>query len=298
MPRVHLNGVEMHYQSVGTGPDIIMIHGLAANLAFWYLRLVPLLSTRFRVTSYDLRGHGYSSMPTHGYNSAEMARDLQALMDHIGIGRANIVGHSFGGAVALHFTLFFPERVKTVTLADAWVHSLQPLPKHRETHYWDVWRQSIQQLGINIPDDMPHVAYSLIEESAREKNIGRELHRLSLSASFGMRIANGRTRKRWHTLLHSTSALNDFADPVGLTACSIHQIKLPVLAIYGEYSHCMPTCNRLAQLLGQCTTVIVPNVGHFHPSSRPVNFTKHLFRFLKCHDQDLLRTTQVSTKRR
>ena len=284
MPITHGNRIGTHYQTVGKGPDIVMIHGLAANLAFWHLPFAPSLSLGFRFTTYDLRGHGYSDMPQSGYTSEEMARDLLELMDHIGIEQANIVGHSFGGSVALHFAVLFPERVKTVTLADGRIPSLQPLPKQGEGHYWRGWRNKIQNLGFNVPDDMPYVVYSFVEEIAREKNVSRELRFLPFFASFGNWAPNKRTGKRWRRLLQTTSALSDFTDPAGLTEDSICQIRLPVLAIYGEYSHCLPTCNRLAQLLPKYTKIILPGVGHFHPLVRPANFTEKLINFLKIQD--------------
>ncbi len=285
MPRANANGIGIHYQTLGTVPDIVMIHGLAANLAFWHLRIAHPLSSYYRVTTYDLRGHGYSDMPTDGYTSANMARDLRGLMDHIGIERSNIIGHSFGGAVALHFALLFPERVKTLTLADARAPALQPLPRLGEHHYWEGWRQKIQKLGINIPDDAPRVAYSFIEELAREKTLGRELQKLSQQRLLASWPTQTRAARRWRMLLELTSAMTDFPDPDGLTENSIREIESPVLAIYGEYSHCMPTCKRLTELLPKCQTVIVPRVGHLHPAVRPLNFIKHLMRFIKCHDQ-------------
>jgi pimeloyl-ACP methyl ester carboxylesterase len=282
MPKAFFNGVGIHYESVGSGPDIIMIHGLAANLAFWFLRLVPALSTRFRVTVYDLRGHGYSDMPLRGYTSADMACDLRGLMDHAGIERADLVGHSFGGAIALHFALLFPGRVRTVTLADARVHALQPLPKRGDGDYWGVWRQNIQRLGIDIPEDMPRIAYSFFEELAREQNSGRELSALPFFGSLGMWAVEKRVAKRWQKLLRSSSALTDLSDPSGLTEDLIRGIDLPMLAMYGEYSHCMPTCTRIAQLLPQCERIILRQVGHFHPVVRPVEFIEQLTKFLRC----------------
>ena len=63
MPKACVNGVSLHYQQSGQGPDLVLIHGLAANLAFWFLRIVPALNKRHRVTVYDMRGHGKSGTP-------------------------------------------------------------------------------------------------------------------------------------------------------------------------------------------------------------------------------------------
>lgn len=126
MPRATVNDVSIHYQQAGHGPDLVMIHGLFGNLAFWYLSVLPALVRDFRVTLYDLRGHGYSDMPRSGYTSSHMAADLKELLDHLGVKQAHLVGHSFGGAVALHFAVLHPIHVLSLTLADARVPSLQP----------------------------------------------------------------------------------------------------------------------------------------------------------------------------
>src|SRR5215470_3923803 len=103
MPFANVNGIKFHFQRVGKGPDVVMIHGLAANLAFWYFRIIPFLMIDFCITAYDLRGHGKSEMSDSGYTSADMAADLDALLDHLGVEKAHLVGHSFGGQVALHY---------------------------------------------------------------------------------------------------------------------------------------------------------------------------------------------------
>ena len=57
MPKTRVKDVEFHYQQMGNGEDVVMIHGLFASLAFWYLSVMPALASRHRVTAYDLRGH-------------------------------------------------------------------------------------------------------------------------------------------------------------------------------------------------------------------------------------------------
>ena len=69
MPKVALStGVRLHYQQIGEGPDLVMIHGLTGNLAVWHLKIIPMISNRFRTLTYDLRGHGYSEISPSGYS--------------------------------------------------------------------------------------------------------------------------------------------------------------------------------------------------------------------------------------
>ena len=59
MPKVELSdGAIIHYEQVGTGPDLVLIHGIGGNLATWHFKIVPSLWDKYRTLTYDLRGHG------------------------------------------------------------------------------------------------------------------------------------------------------------------------------------------------------------------------------------------------
>src|SRR5215471_538580 len=106
MSKILIRGIQTHYQARGEGPDVVLIHGLCSSLASWYNGTMPsLVSAGFRVTVYDLRGHGLSELTPNGYSSYEMAEDLKAFLDGLGIDRVLLAGHSFGGAIAMHFVL-------------------------------------------------------------------------------------------------------------------------------------------------------------------------------------------------
>ena len=94
MPMIEANGVNFHYLQAGSGPPLVMLHGLSGNLAVWHLGMVPLLQDSFRITTYDLRGHGKSSVPPSGYSTRDMAQDLVALMDALEIETADLLGHT------------------------------------------------------------------------------------------------------------------------------------------------------------------------------------------------------------
>src|SRR5580698_5777716 len=112
MPEVEVNGTRLFYQQSGDGPDVVLIHAVTSNQAVWvFTGLVDALSTDFRVTSYDMRGHGFSARPPSGYTSAVMAEDFRALHIALKLDRALIVGHSFGGVVGIHAATSVPERV-------------------------------------------------------------------------------------------------------------------------------------------------------------------------------------------
>ena len=81
MPKLKANGLNFHYQQAGSGPDVILIHGVTGDLSIWFLcEAMGVLARSFRVTAFDLRGHGYSDVPRDGYTSADQAGDVDG--DH------------------------------------------------------------------------------------------------------------------------------------------------------------------------------------------------------------------------
>ena len=77
MPKVLLESdLTIHYQRVGAGPDLVMIHGLSGNLAVWHLKMVPILRDHFRVLTFDMRGHGYSGVPATGVSIVVVIAEL------------------------------------------------------------------------------------------------------------------------------------------------------------------------------------------------------------------------------
>jgi pimeloyl-ACP methyl ester carboxylesterase len=97
MERVAANGVALAVREwPGRGPAIAGVHGLTANHACWE-SLAAVLAPSYRLLAYDLRGRGDSDKPEKGYRLEEHARDLAGLLDHYGIRRAVVMGHSLGG---------------------------------------------------------------------------------------------------------------------------------------------------------------------------------------------------------
>ena len=137
MPKIRVGGLNFHYWQSGEGPDLVLVHGLGGNLAGWHLTMVPELQQHYRVTTYDLRGHGRSDAPRSGYTTGDMAEDLCGLMDALNVGPARIVGHSWGADVVLHFALLHPERASQLVLIEAAL--LAPLADRYRRKDWEGW---------------------------------------------------------------------------------------------------------------------------------------------------------------
>jgi len=164
MPFLPVNGVKLNYLHTGKGADVVLAHGLASSLGFWYPGIVLPLRGRYRVTAFDLRGHGYSSMPPSGYTHMSMAGDLAGLVDRLGLRRFHLVGHSFGGLVSISYALRYPQRLKSLVLADV------PLNEISSVSEWPVWWPSLmafQKVGVVIHRDEPYPELRVLEELAR-----------------------------------------------------------------------------------------------------------------------------------
>src|SRR3954453_475399 len=166
MPKALLeSGLNLHYQRVGTGPDVGMIHGLTGNLAVWHLKIIPLLMDRFRLLTYGLRGHGYSDMPPTGYSATDMATDLEHLLDTLGIENADLVGHSYGADIALYFALLYPDRVRKVVAIEAAIPAMMHQRACEDWEGWDYWNEVLERSGHPVPPERRYDAGYLLRQS-------------------------------------------------------------------------------------------------------------------------------------
>ena len=122
-----VNGVRLAYRIGGAGIPVIFVHGEGYSHELW-TEQVEAISGHYLFISYDRRGHGLSDDPITGYSETAHAEDLNALMQHLGIQEAHFVANSRGGAIIIRFLKLFPERVRSITFADATI-PLVPIPE-------------------------------------------------------------------------------------------------------------------------------------------------------------------------
>lgn len=103
------------------GAPVFLVHGWACSVYSFRHNFAPLAAAGFRVLSADLKGHGLSDKPTAAgeYTVEAMVAHLGDILDALGVGRAALVGHSLGGALALDVAMRFPERVSRIALLDS-----------------------------------------------------------------------------------------------------------------------------------------------------------------------------------
>jgi len=117
VPFAEARGLRFHLQEMGSGTPVVMLHGLfTGSLASWWFTAAPALAGAHRVRLLDLRGHGLSDRPADGYDLATMTDDvleLTADLEPFGV-----VGHSYGGLIALRLALTKPDRVTRLALIE------------------------------------------------------------------------------------------------------------------------------------------------------------------------------------
>ncbi len=115
--KVIANGIAQYYERFGSGPPVILIHALGLDHHLWDPQ-IPSLAARCTVIAYDLRGHGATDVPPGPYTMADFAEDLVGLVDALGFEQVHLAGISLGGMVAQEFVLTWPQRVRSLVLAD------------------------------------------------------------------------------------------------------------------------------------------------------------------------------------
>ena len=115
---VTLHGHALSYLDSGSGPAVLFIHGILGSQRQW-LRLIDRLDDNERVIVPDLFGHGDSDKPAGDYSLGGHAGTLRDLLDHLGVDRVTLVGHSLGGGIAMEFLYLFPERVDRLVLVSS-----------------------------------------------------------------------------------------------------------------------------------------------------------------------------------
>ncbi len=107
--------IDCEYTLEGSGPPLILVHGIGAARNTWR-KALPVLTPHFTVITYDLRGHGASPLPDGPFGLDELVDDLERVRVRCGVESAHIAGHSLGGMIGPAYALKFPDRVKALAL--------------------------------------------------------------------------------------------------------------------------------------------------------------------------------------
>jgi pimeloyl-ACP methyl ester carboxylesterase len=118
MNRAPIGGRELEYEVRGAGEPVVLVHGSHIADAFAPLLVEPVLADRYQLILYHRRGFAGSTHPDGSLSIVQQAADCRAFMRHLGVQCAHIVGHSYGGAIALQLALDAPEAVHSLALLE------------------------------------------------------------------------------------------------------------------------------------------------------------------------------------
>ncbi|MCH8161219.1 MAG: alpha/beta hydrolase [Chloroflexi bacterium] len=159
---VDLRGLAFHYREYeGPGRPIILLHGVASNSRIW-ITTAPLLAERFHVYALDQRGHGESAKPDDGYDFATVVADLVAFVDALEIERPVVVGHSWGGNVALEYAATHPESTAGLVMVDGGYIEVSARPGA-------TWERTEQEMA---PPDLTHLTPEQLIGGAKKWQLG------------------------------------------------------------------------------------------------------------------------------
>ncbi len=286
MPHFSSAGVEIAYEVEGEGKPILLVHGFSATAADNWVRtgwVQALTRARYKVVRFDLRGHGASQKLYNAddYDIEKMAGDALALLDHLGIDKAPIVAHSFGGAVALEFAVKHPNRVTQLALLDAKINRLQPTLKLSDCAHLTPFEQELVAEATDIDwEAEDQIGLKFLEAVAERRLAGIQTQVKNDFVPFADQRGSGRDAKHWLKLLRETTAKAEFLSTSAASPEQIAELTMPVLLMYGEYSRVRKSGDRLRELLPHCTYECVPNAGHFFPARAPRVVLQSLKPFL------------------
>lgn len=260
---VDVDGVRVHYQEAGdqNAPVLVLIHGFASSTLVWSKVFLRLAAAGFRVIAVDMLGFGYSGKPRSGeYTIAGQAGILMGLLDRLNIKRANLVGSSYGGAVAATCALDYAQRVTRLVLIGT-VNNNQPLNyKLMRMFGSPVFGDVVSPLLIGsrrlLRRRMKRV-YDRHEWLLDERRV--DARHLPLRAS-GTQRAIIRTVRRWDAERISRDA---------------HLIKQPTLLLWGENDCEIPLADgeRLHERIPGSRLIVFLNCGHIPHEEYPEEFT-------------------------
>ncbi len=243
-----------------TKPVVVLIHGLGMNRHMWQWHL-PALAERYRVISYDLCGHGESARAGAVLSLPVFASQLRALLDHLGIGKAAVVGYSLGGMINRRFVMDYPDRASALAI-------------------------------LNSPHERSPEAQKLVEDRAADTAAGGPAANLDTSIARWFTPGFREKQPEIIALARQWILANDadvYAQARQVLAQGVIElirpdppITAPTLVITTENdTGSTPAMSyAIAGEIAGAQTVIVPHLQHMGLAEEPELFTDPILRFL------------------
>jgi pimeloyl-ACP methyl ester carboxylesterase len=271
--RVSIHGHEVAFRRVGSGPAVLLIHGIAGSAETWE-QVLPLLARDHTVVAPDLVGHGESDKPPGDYSLGAHASALRDLLSVIGFERVTVVGQSFGGGVAMQFAYQFPENCDRLVLVDS----------------GGLGREVSWLLRLLTIPGVEYALPVLFPTFVRDR--GNELIDFFQRAGF----RHARAVEGWRAYASLTESENRMAfvrtlrsvvDPGGQSVSAMDRIylaaRMPTLIIWGERDNMIPVSHAHAahEAMPDSRLEIIEGAGHFPHVEEPLRFVAILSDFME-----------------
>ena len=250
----------LNYQVSGRGQDaVVLLHSLGSNLSMWAPQL-PSLEARYSVIAIDHLGHGKSPAPEGPYGMSLLAREVIAVMDHLGVEQAHVVGISMGGHLALWLGLHYPQRVRSIV-------ALCTAPTFGDPSSW------AQRVELVLADGTASIASSVADRW--------------LTAEFAQ--ANPAMRQWIIDMVSNTSDIGYAGCCAALGSSNITKdlggISAPVLAIAAAKDPGNPVSNLefIARHVANGRLHVVENAAHLCNVEQPEEVTRLILEHLAAH---------------
>ena len=281
-----LHGHHIRYRAMGSGPVIVLVHGLTGTSGTW-AGVLPSLAEHFTVIAPDLLGHGQSAKPRGDYSLGAYASGIRDLMLWLGHDRATFVGHSLGGGVAMQLAYQFPERCERLVLVSS----------------GGLGRElNLLLRAATLPG--ADLVLSVLAER-RVLGAGRTLG--GLLDRVGLRPRTDVAEiMRGHASLTDAEARSAFVntlrtivDPRGQRVVASDRLYLvgamPFLLVWGERDPIIPvTHGRAAHAqVAHSRLEVFPEAGHFPHLDDPQSFTRVLVDFMRTTEPARLRSDHL-----
>jgi pimeloyl-ACP methyl ester carboxylesterase len=257
MPFVAHQGIQIHYETSGTGDPLLLLHGLGGSTEDWAPQ-VAAFASHYQVITLDVRGHGRSAKPRGPYRVEDFTADARAVLLQVGAGPVHVVGLSMGGMIALQLALDAPEVVKTLVIVNSG-------PEVRPNKLRDrllLWQRALLTRAVSMETWGRILAERLFPEADQG------------DARVALRTRWARNDKRAY--LASFQAIRRWS-----VAARLGEIGQPMLVVAAELDYTPVETHRAwAARVPNARVLVVPGSRHATPADRPGEFNRSVGEFL------------------